>query len=801
MKQASAEHWRQIEELLDAALDLPPEARAAFLDSVPAADAGLRMEVVRLLAAHERVEPFLKQPAAELAASLLASDDGATGVPHALPERIGPYRVISEAGRGGMGTVFLAERDDPQLRQRVAIKLVHGGTGTEPLVGRFLEERQILASLDHPHIARLLDGGITEEGLPWFALENVDGIPIDRYCAERQLRISERLDLFLRVCDAVQYAHRNLVVHRDLKPSNILVTDEGRVKLLDFGIAKLLAPDAEELTRIGLRPMTPAYASPEQIRGEAVSTASDVYALGVLLHTLLAGQHPFLRSGRSPHEVTRAILEDEPEPPSAMAPQGMHGRLRGDLEIIVLTATRKEPERRYGTVEQFAADIRRHLAGLPVSARGDSRGYRWGKFARRHRAGVAAALAFAILLLAYGITVTVHAERIAREAEKTGQVRDFLLSLFAQANPGVTQGREATAAELVEQGARRVAAELAGQPEIQAEMMTTLGEVYTTLGHYQAASEQLEAALAIRRRLHPGPSQPVGRTAELLSVALHFNGRLVEAEVLVREVLEIRRHIHGGRDWRVGTVLTDLGDLLHTRGELPEAERHLRSALRILLPARGENSSEVARTRRDLGNVLRDRGAYPEAERLYRQSLRSFEERFGDMDPMGALTRNELARLLAETGAHEESDRLLRQNLVVYQVLYPQGHPMLGTTMRNIGVLHLRQGRPSEASEALREALAIYGRTLPPESFLVPRAQRHLARAELDSGDALAAAQTAGVALLRLRAMGLGGQRAASDALRTLSDARLELDLPEEATELSMAVASPATPRPSRENP
>jgi eukaryotic-like serine/threonine-protein kinase len=776
MEQPPLERWRQVEELLDAALDLPPDARERFLDHAAAPDE-VRAEARRLLRLSERVEPFLARPATAFAAALLSGDmdDTSHGSP-ALPERVGPYRVLREAGHGGMGTVLLAERADPQFRQRVALKLVRGEMATGSLLRRFLEERQILASLEHPGIARLLEGGITEEGLPWFAMEYVEGTPIDRYCAERRLSVPERLELFLLACDAVQYAHRQLVVHRDLKPSNILVTDEGRVKLLDFGIAKLLAGGAGselEATQTNLRPMTPAYASPEQIRGDAVSTASDVHALGVLLYTLLVGQHPYLKPGRQPHEVTRAVLEEEPGLPSLAAPEGIRRRLRGDLDTIILAALRKEPERRFATVDQLAADIRRHLAGLPVSARPDTWRYRTGKFVRRHGAGVAAAAAFVVVAVGYGITVTVHADRVAREGAKTEQVRDFLLSLFAHANPAVTQGREPTVSELVAEGARRVAVELEGQPDIQAEMMTTLGEVYVTLGRYQAASEQLEAALAIRRRTHPGPNQAVARTAQVLSDALHFHGRLAEAELLVREVLGMVRQLHGARDWRVGVALNDLGDLLHTRGRLAEAEEQLRLALPILVAARGMDSPDVARAQRDLANVLRDGGAYAEAELLYRRALLALEERHGPMDPMAALTRNELSRLLAETGAHEEADRLLQQNLAVYRVLYPQGHPMLGTTMRNLGVLRLRQGRPVAAIEALEEALAIYDRTLPAESSLIPRAQRHLAEAMLDANDPAAAAVIAEGALSRLRELGLGEHRAALDALRTLDRARL----------------------------
>lgn len=781
MRHPFADRWPRIEELLDAALDLSADARTAFLDSAVADDIGVRTQVVRLLGAHERVEHFLESPLPELFPALLANDDeGVRSEPDIVPERIGPFRVLRELGHGGMGTVFLAERDDPQLRQRVALKLLRSTVPVAFLVRRFLAERQILASLDHPNIARLFDGGITADGLPWFAMEYVEGVSIDRFCADRRLDVAARLELFLRVCEAVQFAHRNLVVHRDLKPSNILVTEDGHIKLLDFGIAKFLASAAGaqggELTQVGLRPMTPGYASPEQIRGEAVSTASDVHALGVLLHTLLAGRHPFLIPDRHPHEVTRAILEEEPEPPSMAAVGAEHRRLRGDLDTIVSVAMRKEPERRFATVEQLATDIRRHLAGRPVTARPDTLRYRMGKFVRRQRAGVAAALAFVALLAGYGITVTIQADRIAQEAATTEQVRDFLLSLFTHADPGVTRGAEPTVSELVGQGAQRVEAELAGQPAIQAEMMTMLGQVYTTLGRYPEAVEQLEAALAIRRRIYRGTNEPVARTAQRLSEALHFHGRIDEAEILVREALEIRRRLYGDRDVRVAWILTDLGDLLHTRGKLVEAEEHLRMAVRILISEAGEDDPNTARARRDLGDVFRDRGEYAEAEQLYRQAQRSLEEAFGAMDPIAALTRNELARLLAETGAHEESERLLQQNLSVYKVLYPEGHPVVGNTMRNLGVLRLRQARPEEATEALNEAIAIYERTMPPESYQFPRTRRHLAQAALDSGDAQAAAVIAEDVLARLRQLGLGEHRAAADAQRILDHALVALE-------------------------
>ncbi|MBI4544766.1 MAG: serine/threonine protein kinase, partial [Gemmatimonadetes bacterium] len=415
--------WQAVERLLDAALDLPEGERAAFLENACADDLELRHEVEQLLRCCERSGSFLEEPAAIYAAPLVASFPALAPAP-AEGARVGPYRLLSEAGRGGMGVVYLAERADNGFAEHVALKLVPQALATRPALRRFLQERQILATLDHPHIARLLDGGVTDEGLPYLVMEYVQGTPLEQYCDERRLSVEARLELFLQVCAAVHYAHRNLVIHRDLKPSNILVTDEGAVKLLDFGIAKLLGQEihsqTSELTGTGMRPMTLHFASPEQVRGEAISVATDVYALGVLLYRLLSGHHPFPVSGRTAGEVERAILEEQPEllsvavkqpgaadrPPTAgpaaeqlagargCASEQLRRRLEGDLDTVVLQALRKEPARRYATAEQFAADIQAHLAGRPVRAR--RRGawaYRTGKLLGRRGVRVASAAA------------------------------------------------------------------------------------------------------------------------------------------------------------------------------------------------------------------------------------------------------------------------------------------------------------------------------------------------------------------------------------------------------------------------
>jgi Tol biopolymer transport system component/serine/threonine protein kinase len=420
------ERWREVFAAADRALALGVEERAAFIDRCSRDDRALGAELAALLAGGE-ASSALDSPAAAFAVPLL--DTMPPELDHlALASRMGPYRIVGLIGRGGMGTVYLAERADDQYRKRVALKLLPSWSAAdEHRVRRFIEERQILAALEHPDIARLLDGGVTADGLPWFAMEYVEGTPIDRYCDEHELPIERRLELFCRVCAAVQYAHRNLVVHRDLKPANILVRAEGSAKLLDFGIAKLLtaegASHAADLTQTNERFMTPLYASPEQVRGEAVSTVSDVYALGVLLYRLLVGQHPYRLPSLQPHAITRAILEQEPERPSIAALRAVDGqklarRLRGDLEAIVLKAMEKDQWRRYSSVEQLEADVRRYLAGLPVVARPASHFDRAWKFARRHRIAVGAYVALALLTLGFTLALRFLVDRLALQTDR-----------------------------------------------------------------------------------------------------------------------------------------------------------------------------------------------------------------------------------------------------------------------------------------------------------------------------------------------------------------------------------------------
>lgn len=447
------QRWNRIDSLLQAAFDLPQSERAAFLDRACAGDDEMRREIVSLLNAEDRAGSFLNQSPIKRGTEEVSPATGA---------RIGAYRIVREIGRGGMGAVYLAERADQQFAQRVAIKLIKRGMDTEEIINRFRYERQILASLNHPNIARLFDGGATEDGLPYFVMEYIEGEPLPDYCDRRKLGVADRLKLFLQVCAAVQHAHNNLIIHRDLKPGNIIVTEEGgreAPKLLDFGIAKLLDSEQAGISTVtGLRPMTPEYASPEQARGASVTTASDVYSLGVVLYELLTGRRPYRLSNLTPDELARVICEQEPEKPSSAikrateensagdARQGqvekLRRRLGGDLDNIVLMALRKEPERRYQSPAQLAEDIERHLDGETVSARPSTFGYRSGKFIRRHKAGVAAGALVVAALLA-GIIATTWQARVARAAQ--ARAENALATADAQRLRAEREQAEATA--------------------------------------------------------------------------------------------------------------------------------------------------------------------------------------------------------------------------------------------------------------------------------------------------------------------------------------------------------------------
>ena len=781
----SPDEWSRIEAILDEVLELDPAARADAIARACGTDTRLRRHIESLVAADAGADAFLETPAAEYAAGLVraaAETEPATRQEDA-GDVVGPYRLIREIGHGGMGRVFLADRADGQFEQQVALKLVRSGPYGEEILQRFLRERQILARLQHPNIARLLDGGVTADGRPYFAMEYVVGEPITAYCDVRGLDVTARLTLFTAVCDAVQYAHQNLVVHRDLKPTNTLVTPDGEVKLLDFGIAKVLHESDDEdrfeatLTRLGTGPMTPEYAAPEQVRGEPVTTATDVYALGALAYELLTGRRPHRLSRLTAAEVERAIVERDVERPSsavahsrtslgedtpietiakARATDGhrLRRQLKGDLDTIVMQALQKEPGRRYASAGAFAEDVRKYLRGLPIAARRDSFGYRSSKFIRRHALGVTATVLVLASLVA-GLIGTAWQARVAsREAAKAREVSRFLASLFEVADPARTNAADISALSLLQRGARRVETELAGQPDVQADMMLLLGRITRELGEYDTAQPLLERALSIRSGASGREHTKVAdATSELARLWLD-KGRPEEAERLQREALALRRSSRGPAPPAVGENLRDLASVLTTRGNFEEAEALLREALALhqsyygaeheeiasdltglqsTLRARGQSEPAIAAARRalemrmkllgadhldtatamnNLAILLYEKWELAEAERLYRQVLDFDLRRLGEMHPNTATVMNNLAFVVRDRGQYQEAERLYRTVLDLDRKLFGPEHPYVATVMNNLATLLALDERYDEAEKLFRNSLAMFQRVL-----------------------------------------------------------------------------------------
>jgi serine/threonine-protein kinase len=705
--------WRRVEELFHAALERQGEERRRFLAEACADRPALLAEVEGLLAAETGAQEGWIEEAIRGALALADGDAPA----EEIPARIGPYRVLRPLGRGGLSDVYLAERVEEGVRVEVAVKVVRRGLDTRDVLARLRRERWILARLDHSNIARLLDGGSTESGAPYFVLEAIDGEPIDRYCEGRQLDIAARLELFRDVCAAVAHAHRNLVLHRDLKPSNVLVTPAGVAKLLDFGIAKVLDPEHPEeapptRTAAGLRLFTPAYASPEQVRGLPLTTATDVYSLGVLLYRLLTGRSPYQVTGRHAEEVERSVWEaDPPRPSAAVTDPRRRRRLAGDLDTIVLKALRKEPERRYASVEQLADDLRRHLAGLPVRARPDTAAYRLSTFARRHQRALAAAAAGLVVAASlvgfHTLRLTEERNRARVEASSKARVLEFLVSLFEESDPSRSRGRDLTAREILERGAARIGEGLGDEPEARATLLDVLGRVHQSLGLYDTAEEQLREALRLRTAALGGEHPEVAASLNTLGDLLYERGDTEEAERLVRDALEIRRAAFGPAHETVAESLNDLAALALARGEVETAEELLGQALALRRGLFGDDHPRTAASLRNLAAVLhqgkRDLAA---AEPLYREALAIQRRRLDGGDPQVAVTLVNLARLLDELGDGAAAEPLYREALAIQRRALGAAHPDVTWTMNNLGVLLVRLGRREEAERLYRQALA-----------------------------------------------------------------------------------------------
>ena len=757
MSDSAEANRRRVDTLFDAALDLDDAEIPAFLDR-EIDDPEIRAVVERLLGYSSGVDGDAETEQALEPATLPWSSGGvfagalgqelgrSLNVAPALPgERIGPYEVIEELGRGGMAAVYRARRIDGQFDQTVALKLSLE-TGRDPSASeRFHQERQILASLRHPSIARLLDGGMTPDGRPWFALELVEGRRIDVWCDSFRLTIEERLKLFLQVARAVESAHRALVVHRDIKPSNILVAEtedgRGRVKLLDFGIAKLLDADGGPtdfgLTRTGQSAMTPEFASPEQMQGELVTTASDIYQLGLLLYELLAGRRAHRISRRSPMDMWRAVVETAPEPPSVApsrepspetgdtastrqlselrrtTPKALRKSIAGDLDTIVLQALRKEPERRYRSVGDLADDVERFLVGRPVSARADSLAYRVDRFVRRNLLPVALTVTalLTVITLVIFYTLRLDAERdaaqqAARQAEQAqGEaeaVVDFLVDLFGEADPARSGAEDVSARDLLDKGIERLADDWQDQPLIKARLLSTISRTQDRIGVPNQALEPAREAFELRRAHLPADHLEVGKAHYRLGkVHLELN-QLDEAGPHLQAAARIQQ-AHGA--WRLaGLTLAALGEWHRHRGEVEISEDVLRRSIEALERDPETRPVDLSHPLLSLGLLLQDVGRFDEAGEAYEHALRVEIETFGEGHIETTNSLNNLANFANLRGRYEEGLERHRQILTIRRAALGSEHPDVAGSLINVAAALRYLNRLAEADDALGEA-------------------------------------------------------------------------------------------------
>lgn len=747
--------WDRLKAAFAEALELDPESRAGYLADLRASDPDTGAELAVLLEHHDDAPTFLEKPATDIGLGL---------VPPAPPpeDRIGPYRVERELASGGMGSVYLGERDDDLFDQRVAIKTMRGDVASDFVERRFESEMRILAQLEHPNIARLLDGGVTPEGRLYFVMEYIDGETLSRYCTSKRLGLDARLELFGRVCEAVHFAHQNLVIHRDLKPSNVLVDERGEPKLLDFGIAKLVSEGSSsdpELTRTDARFMSTGYASPEQVRHEPLTTASDVYSLGVILYELLTGVRPHDTAGLSPADTERTITEVAPTRPSARTDGGAQGvqprALRGDLDTIVLKALHKDPNRRYASAEAFAADVRRFRSGLPIAARGDGWGYRASKFVRRHAWGVSVSGLIAALIVTGTVIVARQSVEVRQERDRAAVVSEVLVDVFGSADPRALGQREITARELLDRGVERVESRFTDDPITGADLLDVIAQAYQNVGEFERAKAIMERSLEIRREITPPPQADIGQSLNDLGNLALLQRQIAEAEPLLLESLAIRRtvleaphaelaqslnnvgqlrlstrdfeaadtllgealamqrELYSGPHRDLAITLQASGLLRQIRGEFDEAEAFYEEAAGMQRAVLGAPHPDLAQTLNNLGLLRQTRGDFDGAEPLLRESLEMRQTMLGEEHPMIGIGLHNLALLVGERGDAEAALPLFERALTLSDAAVGRAHPQTATVLNNWGGTLTDVGRLDEASAALEEALAIRQATLP----------------------------------------------------------------------------------------
>ena len=684
-----AENWQRIEEIVARALELPPEKRPELLEEIKRQDPRLARDAGELL---EACEEASKAPPI-----LLEQEDPPE---HKVDSSIGRYRLLRKLGTGGMASVFLAERTDGEFEHSVAVKILRRELGDGPFVQRFEAERQILARLRHRHIARLFDGGQTPSGQPFIVMDRIDGLPIDRYCESRSLTIPQRLKLLRQVCEAVHYAHQNLVVHRDLKPSNILVNTAGEPFLLDFGIAKLLDATTlvgQESTATEWRAATPSYSSPEQLRGEPITTASDVYSLGVLLYRLLTGDVPF---GPDAARWLVAKIEDEPITPPSRSfdaarlvedQRTARRRLRGDLDSIVSKALRPEPTLRYASAEQLGEDLDRFLDGRAVHARPGTFVYRATKAVRRNKKATAMAVGVFLLCLAFGLSMSLQAQALACARDRAQAQRDraegvseFLVDMFRISHPKDSKVSSVSSKKLLDFATKRIFNETADKPMIKADLLETVGRVYHSFGHTEEAGALLRVAYGLRIDLLGETSAETAENLRFLAMVAQDEGRFQEALDLVRRARDVHRQTDTSGELLAADLLLEAQ--IFAIVDHSVAEGLFQEALTLFEQSVGVRSWQVAATLSGLGASLSVLGKTSEAKTALSRSLDIFHSLFGLRHPYVISTMNSLTRVLLEQRRYEECEEMARATLWILQEAVPKSHKEIRVSLNQLGL-------------------------------------------------------------------------------------------------------------------
>lgn len=710
----------EVEQLFEQAVGLDEKQREAFL-AENCGNPEVRKEVELLLAHDQGAERFLRNVVLSEASAFHA-------VAISPGQRLGVYRVLSVLAQGGMGLVYLAERADGKFEQRVAIKVLQSDLDMPFLSKRIQQECRILASLEHPNIARVLDADITQEALPYFVMEYVDGQPIDRYCQRHKLSTRDRLRLLLPVCDALRLAHQNLIVHRDLKPDNILVTEQGVPKLLDFGIAKVLSEVPVSPQKNATRVLTPEYASPEQARGEPVTTATDIYSLGGVLYKLVTGSVPHQLADKSPLETVRAICDEGVRKPSELQRE-----LAGDIDSILLKALHKDPQRRYRSVDQFAADIERLLEGKPVLARPDTIWYRSGKFVRRYFLALSMSAAMVLLLGAFALLQAVQLRQTRRERDRANRITDFMTTMFKVSDPSEARGSSVTAREILDKASSGIEAGLAQDPQAEAEMIHVMGTVYHHLGLYSRAETLMRRAVELRRRVLGPENADTLQSMDELVVILGAETHYSEEEKLARQVLEVRRRTLGPQNQDTLTSELSLAACLNSEGRFDEAAKLAREVLDARRKVLGSDNRDTLSAMQTLGRSLERKGQYPEAEQVFRTILEARRRVQGPDHPDTLMATENLGWILFREGRLGEAEGYLRQAVDTSRRVLGPEHPNALGYMLNFATDLSAEGRVGEAEE-LQRALLEVDRRVRPAAYQTIVAEESLGMSLLHEG-------------------------------------------------------------------